>query len=150
MKRTSLLALILATLGASAAHAQFAKPEDAVKYRKGSLFVMSQHFGRIGAMAQGKVPFNAVAAQENADAVAMLAKLPWAAFGEGTDMVPETKAKAAIWDQTAKFKEAADKLQKEADGLRAATKTGNLDAVKKAFTATAGTCKACHDQFRDK
>lgn len=150
MKRTSWLALILATLGASAAHAQFAKPEDAVKYRKGSFFVMSQHFGRIGAMAQGKVPFNAAVAQENADTVAVLAKLPWAAFGEGTDMVPESKAKAAIWDQTAKFKEAADKLQKEADGLRAAAKTGNLDAVKKAFTATAGTCKACHDQFRDK
>ena len=150
MKRMTLLAVLVATLGATAAHAQFAKPEDAVKYRKNSLFVMSQHFGRIGAMAQGKVPFNAAVAQENADTVAMLAKLPWAAFGEGTDMVPETKAKAAIWDQSAKFKEAADKLQKEAENLRVATKTGNLDAVKKAFTATAGTCKACHDQFKDK
>lgn len=150
MKRMTLLAVLVATLGATAAHAQFAKPEDAVKYRKNSLFVMSQHFGRIGAMAQGKVPFNAAVAQENADTVAMLAKLPWAAFGEGTDMVPETKAKAAIWDQPAKFKEAADKLQKEAENLRVATKTGNLDAVKKAFSATAGTCKACHDQFKDK
>ena len=150
MKRMTLLAVLVATLGATAAHAQFAKPEDAVKYRKNSLFVMSQHFGRIGAMAQGKVPFNAAVAQENADTVAMLAKLPWAAFGEGTDMVPETKAKAAIWDQPAKFKEAADKLQKEAENLRVATKTGNLEAVKKAFSATAGTCKACHDQFKDK
>ena len=150
MKRMTLLAVLVATLGATAAHAQFAKPEDAVKYRKNSLFVMSQHFGRIGAMAQGKVPFNTAVAQENADTVAMLAKLPWAAFGEGTDMVPETKAKAVIWDQPAKFKEAADKLQKEAENLRLATKTGNLDAVKKAFSATAGTCKACHDQFKDK
>ncbi len=150
MKRTSLLALIFVTLGSTAAHAQFAKPEDAVKYRKGSFFVMSQHFGRIGAMAQGKVSFNAAAAQENAATVAMLAKLPWTAFGEGTDMVPETKAKAAIWEQPAKFKEAGDKLQKEAENLSAAAKTGNLDAVKKAFTATAGTCKACHDQFKDK
>lgn len=150
MKRMTLLAVLVATLGATTAHAQFAKPEDAVKYRKNSLFVMSQHFGRIGAMAQGKVPFNAAVAQENADTVAMLAKLPWAAFGEGTDMVPETKAKAAIWDQPAKFKEAADKLQKEAENLRVTTKTGNLDAVKKAFSATAGTCKACHDQFKDK
>ena len=150
MKRTSLLALILATLGSTAAHAQFAKPEDALKYRKGSFFVMSQHFGRIGAMVQGKVPFNPSVVQENADTVAMLAKLPWAAFGEGTDMVPETKAKAAIWDQPAKFKEAADKLVKESENLRVAAKTGNLDVVKKAFGATAGTCKACHDQFKDK
>lgn len=150
MKRTSLLALILATLGSTAAHAQFAKPEDALKYRKGSFFVMSQHFGRIGAMVQGKVPFNPSVVQENADTVTMLAKLPWAAFGEGTDMVPETKAKAAIWDQPAKFKEAADKLVKESENLRVAAKTGNLDVVKKAFGATAGTCKACHDQFKDK
>lgn len=150
MKRMTVLAVLVATLGATAAHAQFAKPEDAVKYRKNSLFVMSQHFGRIGAMAQGKAPYNATMAQENADTVALLAKLPWAAFGEGTDMVPETKAKAAIWDQPAKFKEAADKLQKEAENLRVAAKTGNLDAVKKAFSATAGACKACHDQFKDK
>ena len=150
MKHIRMLALLFATLGVTAAHAQFAKPEDAVKYRKSSLFVMSQHFGRIGAMAQGKVAFNATLAQENADTVAMLAKLPWAAFGEGTDMVPETKAKAAIWEQPAKFKEAADKLQKETENLRVAAKTGNLDALKKAFSATAGSCKACHDQFKDK
>ena len=32
--------------------------------------------------------------------------------------------------------------------LAAAAKTGNLDALKTAFAATAGTCKACHDAYR--
>ena len=44
------------------ASAQFAKAEDAIKYRQSALFVMGQHFGRIGAMANGKVPFDAKAA----------------------------------------------------------------------------------------
>ena len=52
-----------ATLVSLPAAAQFAKPEDAIKYRQGALFVMGQHFGRIGAMANGRVPFDAKAAQ---------------------------------------------------------------------------------------
>ena len=48
----------------------------------------------------------------------------------------------------AKFKEASDKLIAESTKLAAAAKTGNLDAVKTAFGATAGTCKACHDAYR--
>lgn len=50
------LALAFGTLSAPAS-AQFQKPEDAVKYRKSALTVMSNHFGRIGAMANGRVPF---------------------------------------------------------------------------------------------
>lgn len=36
----------------------------------------------------------------------------------------------------------------EAAKLEAATKTGNLDAIKVAFGAVGGSCKACHDAFR--
>lgn len=98
------LAAAAATLSAPAA-AQFAKSEDAVKYRQGALFVMGQHFSRLGAMANGRVPFDAKAAQENADVVADMAKLPWAGFGAGTE---GGKANAAIWKEQAKFKEHAE------------------------------------------
>ena len=51
MKHLSLVILaaagVLATLPAAA---QFAKPEDAVKYRQSALTVMGTHFGRVGAM----------------------------------------------------------------------------------------------------
>lgn len=49
------------------AQAQFAKPEDAIKYRKASFTVMAAHFGRLGAMASGRAPYDAKAAAENAD-----------------------------------------------------------------------------------
>ena len=141
---------IAATLVAMAApaSAQFAKPEDAIKYRQSALSVMGTHFGRLGAMANGRVPFDAKAAAENADIVADMAKLPWAAFGAGTDKGGNTRAKPEIWTDTAKFKESSDKLVAESTKLAAAAKTGNLDSLKTAFTATAGTCKACHDAFR--
>jgi cytochrome c556 len=145
--------LFLMAISASAisftASAQFAKPEDAIKYRKAAFTVTAAHFGRLGAMAQGKAPFDAKAAFENAEIVADMAKLPWAAFGEGTD-AGETKAKPEIWKQNAKFKESADKFQAESVKLLAAAKSGKEDAFKAAFTATAGTCKSCHDDFRNK
>ncbi|MEY3997929.1 MAG: hypothetical protein RLY60_741, partial [Pseudomonadota bacterium] len=61
------------------AQAQFAKAEDAIKYRQSALFVMGQHFSRLAAMAQGKIPFDAKAAAENAAVVESMSKLPWAA-----------------------------------------------------------------------
>ena len=149
MKTLAQLALAgtLVALSLPAA-AQFAKPEDAIKYRQSSLFVMGQHFARIGAMANGRVPFDAKVAAENADIVAAMSKLPWAGFGPGTDKAAPTKAKAEIWTEQAKFKDAGDKAMAETAKLAAAAKTGNLDALKTAFAATAGTCKACHDAYR--
>ena len=149
MKIIASLTLAAAALAVAApASAQFAKPEDAIKYRQSALFVMAQHFGRIGAMANGRVPFDAKAAADNAEVVADMAKLPWAGFVAGSDK-GATKAKPEIWAEQAKFKETSDKLVAESTKLAAAAKTGNLDAVKTAFGATAGTCKACHDAYRN-
>lgn len=139
-------ALLLVALGLPA-QAQFAKPEDAVKYRKASFTVMAAHFGRLGAMANGRAPYDAKLAADNAEVVASLAKLPWAAFGEGTDK-GDTRAKPEVWKEAAKFKEAADKMQAEIVKLNTAAKAGNIDALKTAFGPAAASCKACHDNFR--
>jgi cytochrome c556 len=140
------LAAVVVTLAAPAS-AQFAKPEDAIKYRKSALTVMSTHFGRVAAMANGRIPFDAKVAADNASIAEAMAKLPWAAFGEGTDK-GDTKAKPEIWSDNAKFKEASEKMNGEMVKLAAAARTGNLDAIKSAVGATGGSCKACHDAFR--
>ena len=148
MKRLALAAAALATLVmALPAHAQFQKPEDAVKYRKGAFTVMASHFGRIGAMAQGKVPFDAAAAQANAEVVATLSRLPGAAFIEGSG-AGDTRAKPEVWSEADKFKAANAKMVEEVGKLNAAAKTGNLDQIKATFGEAAKTCKACHDHFR--
>jgi len=148
MKTSASIALIAIVLAfATTASAQFAKPDDAVKYRKNALFVMQQNFGRVAAMAAGKAPFDAKIAAESAAVADYMSKLPWTAFGEGTDK-GDTRAKAEIWRESAKFKEYADKMQAEMSKLAATAKTGNLDSIKAAVNATGGTCKTCHDAYR--
>ena len=148
MKKLATLAFaaVALTLALPAA-AQFAKPEDAVKYRKNALFVMQQNFGRVAAMAGGKAPFDAKVAAESAAVADFVAKLPWTAFGEGTDK-GDTKAKPEIWMDKAKFDDYAQKMQTEMGKLNAAAKTGNLDSIKTAVGAVGGSCKTCHDAFR--
>jgi cytochrome c556 len=149
MKRLVLAAAAAAGLVMSLpAAAQWQKPEDAIKYRQSALTVMANHFGRIGAMAQGKAPFDAKAAQENAEIALAMSKLPFVAFGEGTDKGMPNRAKPEIWSQNAKFKAAAEKMQGEMVKLEAAAKTGNLDNIKAAAGGVGGSCKACHDDFR--
>lgn len=147
---TTLLAAFIVTC--SPAFSQFAntKPEDAIKYRQSALFVIGQHFGRIGAMVNGRIPFDAKGAAESAEIVATMSSLPWAGFIPGTDKGGNTKAKAEVWTEQAKFKDSSDKFVVEATKLAAASKTGNLDTLKASFAATADTCKSCHDAFRNK
>jgi cytochrome c556 len=130
------------------AHAQFQKPEDAIKYRQSALTVMANHLGRVGAMVQGRAPFDAKAAAENATIVATMSKLPWVAFGEGTDKGMPTRAKPEIWKDQAKVKDLAAKMIAEAEKFEAAAKTGNLDTIKAALGPLGAACKACHDDYR--
>ena len=136
-------------LASGHAAAQFKDAEDATEYRQGAFHVMGNHFGRLGAMANGKVPYDAKSAEINAGVVATLSHLPWAAFLEGTDK-GETDAKPEIWSQPEKFKSAALKMQEEVGKLDAAAKTGNFDKFKAAFGEAGKACKACHDDFRKK
>jgi len=148
MKSLASLVLAAAAVTLSApASAQFAKPEDAIKYRKSALTVMATHFGRVAAMANGRIPFNAQAAADNAAIAETMSKLPFAAFVEGSG-TGDTKAKPEIWSDAAGFKAAYEKMQGEMSKFAAAAKTGNVDAIKAAAGATGGSCKACHDNFR--
>src|SRR5437868_10156489 len=148
MKSPALLALAAASFAfAVPAAAQFAKPDDAIKYRQSAMFIQSQHVGRLGAMASGRVPYDATAAVANAEVVAQISRLPWPAFGPGTE---GGKAKPEIWKEQAKFKDLSDRLMAETDKLVLGAKPGNLDALNAAVGAARDTCKTCHDPFRHK
>jgi cytochrome c556 len=112
MKPILSLVLVAAVAAAGPAHVQFAKAEDAVKYRKSVLFVMQQNFGPVAGMAGGKIPFEVKVAAESAAVAEFVSRLPWVAFGDGTDK-GDTRAKPEIWKERAKFDEYADKMQAE-------------------------------------
>ena len=130
-------------------HAQFSKPERAVEYRQAAFTLMNNHMGRISQAVQGKVPYDKDAVVRSAEIIEIVGKLPYEAFAPGTDLM-ESKAKPAIWKEEAKFKQLAADMQAETVKLTAAAKTGNLDNVRTQFRATAKSCDACHDAYREK
>jgi len=109
--------------------------------------LIGTHFGRIGAVVKGEVPYNKDDVAKNAAIIATLSTLPWQAFGAGTE---GGKAQPGIWTEAAKFKAGSEKMQTAITELNQAAQSGNLDNIKKAFSAAGQTCKACHDDFRKK
>ena len=141
----------VATAFSAAAHAQspFARPEDAIKYRQSALFIMGQHFGRIGAVVKGERPYNKDEVVHNAAIAEQMSTLHWEAFVPGTDK-GNTRARPEIWSDPAKFKSAAEKMEQQMSKLAQVTKGGELGAIKTQFGETGKACKACHDEFRKK
>ena len=133
-----------------AAYAQSAKPEEAIKYRKSTMFLIVQHFKRMGAVAQGKSAYDKDAFSVNADVVAMLATLPWDAMMEPGSDKGDTTMSSAVFDKPAQFKKAAESFETATAMLAGKAKGGDLNAIKAQFGNVAQNCKSCHTNFRKK
>jgi cytochrome c556 len=149
MKGTCLLFSAAIAAVAVPVHAQFSKPERAVQYRQAAFTIMNNHMGRISQAVQGKVPYDKEAVLRSAEIIEIVGKLPYEAFTAGSDLI-ESKAKPSIWKEEAKFKQLSTEMQAEAVKLTAAAKSGNLDSIRNQFRATAKSCDACHDAYREK
>lgn len=147
----------LAACVTSIAYAQM-KPESAIRARQSIMRVMVLNFGPIAGMAKGKIPFNKEAFTANA----LRAQSVWAMnvtrfFPAGSDKPVEgskiagfTRAKAEIWSEMDKFKQAYDTLGQALGKLVAAAKSGDEGAMKAAVGGVGKACKGCHDDFRAK
>ncbi len=129
--------------------AQYAKPEDAVKYRKAAFTVMNSHMGRIFRQLKSPNP-NMQVIQSSAQTVESMSKLPWDAFSPDTEMVADTRALPALFKNEAKAKDLAQKMQEETAKLNSVAKTGDAAAIRTQFNAVAKSCDNCHDDFRAK
>lgn len=132
---------------AGSAHAQFAKAEDAVKYRQSAFQLMASHFGRMQPVVRGQAPYDKAAIKANVDLLVTLSALPWPAFGDG---MTGGGAKPEVWSDAAGFKKAAENYQASVAKLSAAANAGDLDKLRAAFGETGASCKACHDSYRAK
>ena len=141
--------LILA-LGAGftlTAHSQ--SPEAMVKQRQAAMTLQGKYFGPLGAMAQGKMPFNAELVARNAAYLSVLDKMAWDGFSESTKGV-KSRALPAIWSEAGKFKEAQDSFIAAVSQLVEASKSGDESKMKGAIGGVGKTCGGCHDEFREK
>jgi len=145
-----LVCLVLVAIAFGGAYAQFAKPEQAIRYRKSVMFLIVQHFGRMGAMVKEKIPYNQEVFARNAMVVEMLSRLPWeAVMVPGTD-TGDTTLNSSAFDQRAKFKEVAQTFETETTKLLRVAQSGDFIGLKTQFGEVGKSCKACHSQFRTK
>jgi cytochrome c556 len=140
-------ALVIGSAAVSQAHAQ-AKPEVLVKQRQAGMTMMAKYFGPIGAMVQGKIPYNADVVARNGSYLEVLVQLPWDGFQPSTEGVKDTRVKPETYRDMAKFKKRAESLQEAMAKLVSAAKARDEGAVKAAFGGVGKTCKGCHDDFR--
>lgn len=146
---TWILVVLGVGLSTAAAFAQFAKTEDAIKYRQSAMFLIGQHFSRLGAVVKGEVPYQKGDFEKNAVLVESLYRLPLQAFlAPGSDKGSSMKADAL--SQKDKFTQMHTATEAELVKLAAAAKGGDLNSIKSQFGAAGASCKACHDAFRKK
>jgi cytochrome c556 len=149
-RRTSALALLVSTcVFTGAAHAQAAKPEQVLKYRKALYSVIGWNFGPMGAMAQGKVPFDAAEFAKRAERVAAVAPMLGEAFPPGSKGVSGSELKPEMWANRADFDAKLKDMVERSAALAVAARTGDFEKSKAAFMQAAETCKACHDKYKN-
>lgn len=131
-----------------AAMAQFSKPEDAIKYRQSVMFVIAQHFGRLGAMVKGQQPYDQMTFASNTAVIEALSGLAWEAFlVPGSDR-GKTTMKSSVLKDPDGLKSLSQQFQLEVGKLSAAAKGNDLNAIKTQFGAVAQSCKNCHSKTR--
>jgi cytochrome c556 len=142
---------LVLVLGAGYSLAAFsqAKPEVLVKQRQAAMTLQGKYWGPLGAMAQGKAPYDAAVVARNAGYLDVIDKMPWDGFNPSTKDV-KSAALPAVYDEPAKFKEAQERLQSEVAKLVAVSKSGDEAAVKAQLAATGKACGGCHETFREK
>jgi len=126
------------------------KPEVLVKQRQAVMTLQGKYWGPIAGMASGKVsPYNADVVARNATYLENLGQMAWDGFDVSTKDV-KSAALPAIWENPAKFKEAADRLQNELVKLGAVARARDEAGVKAQFGAVGKSCGGCHESFRAK
>src|SRR5690349_4275671 len=151
MRKKLLAAAATAMLGAVLAAPALAqaKPETLVKQRQSAMVLQAKYLGPIGAMLKGNAPYNADIVARNATFLENLARMPWDGFDPSTKG-EKSKAKPAVFDDSAKFKQAYEQLEEATAKLGAAARAKDEAGVKAAFGPVAKACGGCHDNFREK
>ncbi len=135
--------------GLATAHAAGTSLQGAVDFRQSTMTILKWYLQPMGGMVKGKIPFDAATFSNKATGLAKAASLDLTeGFPKGSH--EDTEAKPEIWEHWDEFVEKYKALQIEADKLQKVAATGDIDAIKAQFGATAKTCKSCHDDFREK
>jgi cytochrome c556 len=151
MKRRLIQSTLITSLLAVVAMPALAdeSTQGAIDFRESVMTTFKWYMGPMGAMAKGKIPFDAALFKSRADGLANASRLDASeGFPEGS--VGETEAKPEIWDNWDDFLSKYQSLQDEAVKLQQVAATGDEAEMKKQFGKVGETCGSCHKKYRNK
>jgi len=138
---------------ATLAVAQSKGPYDAaIKGRQAMFQTYSFNLGILGAMAKGKMDYDADLASQSAANLQAAANFGQAAmWPAGSDNATAGNAKnralPALWENSDDVAEKWTALRSASEAM-ANSAGGGLDALKAAMGDVGGSCKGCHDDYR--
>jgi cytochrome c556 len=144
----TLTASSIAAVSSVMAEERKSPEEAAIEYRQSAFSMIKFHFGPMAAMVKGEKEFNAEEFTKNAEAVAILSKLPINGFIAGSNK-GHTEAKDAVWTNMDDFKKKMETFQVEAASLAEVAKGGDMAAIKPQFGKVGESCKACHKEYKE-
>ena len=152
MTKMPLLSAVLGLVATVAVGSNHVDPAvgAAIKARQSHMQLFAFNLGTLGGMAQGKIDYNAEAAQIAANNLAALASVdfhPYFVVGSSNADVSETRALPAMWDDPEGVLAALAKLQ-GATAEMADSAGGGLEGLQAAMSALGGACGACHQAYR--
>ena len=127
----------------------------AIKARQGQMQMRAFNIGILGAMAKGKMAYDAKSAQAAADNLVLLSSLKGGAMwpkGSGMDnpaLAGKTRAKPEIWSTYPKVAEAG-KAHAAATKAMAAAAGSGVEGIRANIRKLGGSCGGCHKPFRAK
>ena len=122
--------------------------QRAIDTRQGLLKVVGAYMGPLVGMAREQIPYDAATVEKNASAIAALTPMIPDMFrldtsGSGL----ESGSLDDIWENWDDFAAKAATSAERAQAMAAAA--GDQGAAMKAFGALGGSCKGCHDEYRE-
>jgi len=154
MKRFGMIILAaVLTVGGATAGASAGEFDWQIKVRKSLMVMRAWNIGTLGAMAKGKMEYDAGAAQTAADNLVVLSTMSTGAmWPQGSDLTAlgdQTEAKLDIWTTFPAVLE-ADKAHIAAAARMAEVAGNGLEAVQAEIKNLGGSCGGCHKKYRVK
>ena len=150
MKFLSLTVAALSVVFATSAFAGGHTGNPAVKARQSHMQLYQFNLGYLGGIAQGKIDYDAAAAQAAANNLLAMVNMDQSRMWPmNTDemSIDGTRAKPDLWENFGKVIEISTTLKAAAENMASVAGNG-ANAVGGAIGPIGGACSACHKAFR--
>jgi len=122
--------------------------DDLIEYRQAVMGVFSWNLSAMGSMVKGETLFDAAAFKDHAADLGRAASLNLLKGFPEDSVGDESDAREDIWLNWADFEAKYKTFKEAAAKLAEVAASGDEGAMRVQFKETAGTCKACHHDFK--